>query len=80
MPGAPFAPNLCNGASGAIQSPIDGQNCVATDTGLPANALEEGMITGIDGHPGRLKKPPTPPCTRANVTVSGHSLNDDVLR
>ncbi|PKH44433.1 hypothetical protein CXG46_00605 [Nocardioides alpinus] len=79
MPNAPLAPNLCNGVTGAIQAPIDGQNCVETDTGLPANALEEGMITGISGYPGRLKKPPTSPCTRANVTVSGHSLNDDVL-
>lgn len=79
MPGAPSAPNLCDGVSGAIQAPIDGQNCLETDTGLPANALEEGMITGISGHPGRLKKPPTSPCTRSNVNVSGHSLNDDVL-
>ncbi len=79
MPGAPSAPNLCNGVSGAIQSPVDGQNCLETDTGLPANALEEGMITGISGNPGRLNKPPTSPCTRPNVTVSGYSLNDDVL-
>ena len=56
MPGAPTASNLCNGVTGAIQLPIDGQNCVPTDTGLPANALEEGMITGINGHPGRLRK------------------------
>jgi hypothetical protein len=79
MPGAPSAPNLCNGVSGAIQSPTDGQNCVPTDTGLPANALEEGMITGINGYPGRLNKPATPPCTRGNVSVGGYSLNDDVL-
>lgn len=79
MPGAPSAPNLCNGVSGAIKAPIDGQNCLETDTGLPANSLEEGMITGINGYPGRLKKPATSPCTRSNVTVSGHSLNDDVL-
>lgn len=79
MPGAPSAPNLCNGLSGAIQNPIDGQNCVPTDTGLPANALEEGMITGINGNPGRLNKPATSPCTRTNVNVSGYSLNDDVL-
>ncbi len=79
MPNAPLAPNLCKGVSGAVTAPVDGQNCVPTDTGLPANALEEGMITGISGHPGRLKKPPTSPCTRSNVTVSGHSLNDDVL-
>ena len=78
-PARPTAPNLCNGVSGAIQDPIDGQNCVPTDTGLPANALEEGMITGISGHPGRLRKPATSPCTRSNVTVSGYSLNDDVL-
>ena len=79
MPNAPSAPNLCNGVSGAIQSPINGQNCVPTDTGLPANALEEGMITGIGSYKGRLDKPATAPCSRSNVNVSGYSLNDDVL-
>ncbi|WP_457185377.1 TadE/TadG family type IV pilus assembly protein [Nocardioides sp. P5_E3] len=79
MPGAPSAPNLCNGVSGAMTNPVDGQNCVPTDTGLPANALEEGMITGINGNPGRLNKPATSPCARSNINVSGYSLNDDVL-
>ena len=79
MPGAPSAPNLCNGVSGAVQAPVNGQNCVPTDTGLPANALEEGMITGIGSYKGRLDKPATPPCSRSNVGVSGYSLNDDVL-
>jgi hypothetical protein len=79
MPNAPSAPNLCNGVAGAIKAAVDGQNCVETDTGLPANALEEGMITGINGYPGRLNKGPTSPCTRSNVTVGGYSLNDDVL-
>lgn len=79
MPNAPLAPNLCSGVSGAVSAAVDGQNCVPTDTGLPANALEEGMITGINGYPGRLNKPATSPCTRGNVTVSGYSLNDDVL-
>ncbi len=79
MPGAPSAPNLCNGVSGAVQAPVNGQNCVPTDTGLPANALEEGMITGIGSYKGRLDKPATPPCSRPNRSVSGYSLNDDVL-
>lgn len=79
MPGAPNAPNECSGLPGAITGPVDGQNCVSTDTGLPANALEEGLIKGISGNPGLLERPPTSPCTRPNVNVSGHSLNDDVL-
>ncbi|WP_210502484.1 TadE/TadG family type IV pilus assembly protein [Nocardioides xinjiangensis] len=77
-PGAPSAPSFCTAGSGFITAPVDGQNCMATDTGLPANALEEGMITGSDPT-GRLRKPATSPCTRPNVTVSSYSLNDDVL-
>lgn len=79
MPGAPNAPNECAGLPGAITAPVDGQNCVATDTGLPANALEEGLIEGLSGANGLLEAPPTSPCTRSNVTVAGRSINDDVL-
>lgn len=79
MPGAPNAPNECAGLPGAITDPVDGQNCVATDTGLPANALEDGLVKGISGSPGLLERPPTSPCARPNVNVSGHSINDDVL-
>lgn len=79
MPGAPNAPNECAGLPGAITDAVDGQNCVSTDTGLPANALEDGLIKGISGSPGLLEHPPTSPCTRPNVNVGGHSLNDDVL-
>ena len=78
MPGAPSAPNLCAGETGAVTAPIDGQNCVETDTGLPANALEEGMITGTSP-PGRLRVPGTSPCTPSNVSYASYSLNDDVL-
>jgi hypothetical protein len=79
MPGAPNAPNECAGLAGAITAEVDGQNCVPTDTGLPANALEEGLVKGINGSPGLLEAPPTSPCTRPDVNVSGHSINDDVL-
>ena len=77
-PGAPTAPKFCTAGSGFVTADVDGQNCLATDTGLPANALEEGMITGSTPL-ARLRKPPSAPCTRANVTVSSYSLNDDVL-
>lgn len=77
-PGAPSAPKFCTAGGGFVTGAVDGQNCLQTDTGLPANALEEGMITG-SSPVGRLRKPATPPCTRSNVTISGYSLNDDVL-
>jgi hypothetical protein len=78
FPGAPSAPNQCTSAmSGSVTQPVNGQNCVQTDTGLPANALEEGLITGGSGYDGRLEKSRTPPCTRPNS--SPHDLNDDVL-
>lgn len=79
MPGAPNAPNECAGLPGAITEAVDGQNCVSTDTGLPANALEDGLIKGISGSPGLLEAPATSPCSRPNVNVAGHSVNDDVL-
>jgi hypothetical protein len=77
-PGAPSASKFCTAGGGFVTAAVDGQNCLATDTGLPANALEEGMITG-SSPVGRLRKPATSPCTRGNVTISGYSLNDDVL-
>lgn len=77
-PGAPTAPKFCTAGGGFVTAAVDGQNCLSMDTGLPANALEEGMITGTTPI-GRLRKPATSPCTRPNVTVSSYSLNDDVL-
>jgi hypothetical protein len=77
-PGAPSAPKFCTAGGGFVTAAVDGQNCLSMDTGLPANALEEGMITGTTPV-GRLRKPATSPCTRPNVTVSSYSLNDDVL-
>ncbi|GAA5137152.1 hypothetical protein GCM10023339_77070 [Alloalcanivorax gelatiniphagus] len=77
-PGAPSAPKFCSAGGGFVTGPVDGQNCLATDTGLPANALEEGLITG-SSPVGRLRKTATSPCARANITVSSYSLNDDVL-
>ncbi|KQZ67284.1 Tad domain-containing protein [Nocardioides sp. Root151] len=79
MPGAPNAPNLCSGVAGAIQTATNGQNCLSTDTGLPANALGDGLINGVSGYPGRLVRPATSPCSRPNTSVGGKSLNDDVL-
>ena len=80
-PGAPKtpAPNECKGLPLAVTDPIDGQNCVLTDTGLPANALEEGLLTGISNHKGRLDTGKTSPCERDNVNVGKYSINDDVL-
>ena len=77
-PGAPSAPSFCTSGSGFVTAAVDGQNCLSMDTGLPANALEDGMITGTTPV-GRLRKPATSPCTRPNVTVGSYSLNDDVL-
>jgi hypothetical protein len=77
-PGAPSAPSFCTAGGGFVTAAVDGQNCLEMDTGLPANALEEGMITGSSPI-GRLRKPATSPCTRPTVTVGSYSLNDDVL-
>jgi hypothetical protein len=85
FPGAPFAPNECRNLAQRI--PVsndedaiqDGMNCVWSDPGLPANGLEEGLITGIGGVEGRLEEPSTSPCGRPNVSVLEQSINNDVL-
>ena len=50
--GRPVRAELLQRRRRFVTAAVDGQNCLATDTGLPANALEEGMITGINGHLG----------------------------
>lgn len=48
VPGFPWT--CSDGVNGAVESspgdPVDGTNCVDTDTGLPAQAAEAGLLTG----------------------------------
>lgn len=80
---------LCTGAGlPAVHAPEDGTNCVDTKTGLPANATTQGLITGIDGEPGRLDQDTTDRCQesvhglrpgRAESGIPGFTVNDDIL-
>ncbi len=61
-------------------------NCVDTDTGLPAGAATQGMITGTSTAPtGRLRRPTSSACSpgRSDRTVTvastAYQINDDVL-
>lgn len=44
---------------GALQ---DGTNCLDTLKGYRHNAAEDGLIDGVDGHPGLLNRPTSPQC------------------
>ena len=80
---------LCTGATTpAVHSPNDGTNCVDTKTGLPANATTQGLVTGVDGEPGRLIGDTSDLCRDSahglrpqNVPsgISGYDVNDDIL-
>lgn len=66
-----------HGVDGAVESPKApvalrrGTNCVDTDTGLPANAATEGLVTGSGGNPGMLRTANT----RTGCDPSGSSSN-----
>lgn len=82
----PFSTWTCTaGIAGAIVATNDGTNCVDTDTGLPAEATEAGLLTG-DGIsvPARLAGPNSPGCGSA-ITVNfggnigARTINNDRL-
>lgn len=78
----------CHGQPGSVESissPVDGTNCLASETGLKIDATNDGLVTGVAGSPGRLDTDSTSGCSRNGTssrtpgTVKGHHLNDDVL-
>jgi Flp pilus assembly protein TadG len=92
--GADPSTGVCvDGLNGAIASPGSERNpytnCVDTKTGLPANAATQGLVTGVDGVPGRLDGADTATgCDpwrdsaerRINFNPGGnYFINDDVL-
>lgn len=59
------APDDCSGHSLAVEAtdtPNDGTNCLQTDPGIAANAVTEGLVSGIGAQPGLLVKDTTPGC------------------
>lgn len=73
-----LAGSCSHGVDGAVESPKApavlrrGTNCVDTDTGLPANAATEGLITGFgSGYPGLLRTANT----RTGCDPTGGSSN-----
>jgi hypothetical protein len=88
MPTGGPAPTCTGSGSPAVHAPDDGTNCVDTKTGMPANAATQGLVTGIDGEPGRLDQDTSDRCqdssfggrpTRRPSGISGYSINDDIL-
>lgn len=93
----PLTGTCSDGSAGAIESPGSERNpftnCVDTKTGLPANAATQGLVTGVDGEPGRLDRADTTPgCdpskgnSERNLEFNpsirpgpDYSVNDDVL-
>ncbi len=78
----------CDGQPGSVTSksgPVDGTNCVATETGLKVSASNDGLVTGSGGLPGRLDADSTSNCSRNHdssrtaATVKSKHLNDDLL-
>jgi hypothetical protein len=61
--------------------PLDGRNCILGDTGNDGPAIYDGFLAGVDGVPGRLDASanPTTCPTRANATIGGKLINNDVL-
>lgn len=59
----------------------DGNNCIQGDTGNDGPKLYEGLIAGVTGSPGRLDvaNGPTTCPGRADRSVGGKTVNDDVL-
>lgn len=82
------APVCTYEGSPAVHAPDDGTNCVGTKTGMPANAATQGLVTGVDGVPGRLDEDTSGRCQeshhggrpqRAPSGISGYDINDDIL-
>lgn len=78
----------CSGQPGSVESkavPVDGTNCVATETGLKVAQTNDGLIQGKGGLTGRLDTDSTSGCSRNDnagrtpSTIKGKYINDDVL-
>lgn len=78
----------CSGQPGSVESvsaPVDGTNCVSSETGLKVAETNEGLVTGVGDTPGRLDVDSTSDCSRngtnsrTTATVKDVHLNDDVL-
>lgn len=88
----PLPSNPCDGKSGSIEStstPVNGTNCVKTDTGLMVSSTNAGLISGSGSYPGRLNADSTSGCSRnhnngrtsAGIKIgpTTYQLNDDLL-
>lgn len=84
----PLPNGQCDGQPGSVVSspgPVDGTNCVASETGLKVSATTNGLVTGYGGLPGRLDADSTSNCSRNNdssrtaATIKGKQINDDLL-
>ncbi len=84
----PLPNGQCDGQPGSVVSspgPVNGTNCVASETGLKVSATTDGLVTGAGGMPGRLDTGSTSNCSRSGdssrtaATVKGKQLNDDLL-
>lgn len=78
----------CDAQPGSVVStggPVDGTNCLASETGLKVSATTDGLVTGSGSLPGRLDADSTSGCSRngddsrTSATVKGMPINDDVL-
>lgn len=77
--------NCSAGVGGAVVASNDGTNCVDTDTGLPADPTEAGLLTGNGiSVPPRLSAPNSPGCGSAisinfGGSIGNKSINNDHL-
>ena len=78
----------CDGQPGSVVSrpgPVNGTNCLASETGLKVSATTDGLVSGSGSLRGRLDTDSTNNCSRNNdssrtaATVKGKHLNDDLL-
>lgn len=65
--------------------PVNGTNCLATETGLKVAQTNAGLITGKGGKDGRLDKDSTANCSRSGdssrtpTAINGVHINDDLF-
>lgn len=62
---------------------VDGNNCIIADSGNDGPAFFQGLVTGINGHPGRIAAvngtTRSTGCGQADTIVGGVTINNDVL-
>lgn len=78
----------CNGQPGSVVSdraPVNGTNCVLTETGLKIAATNDGLVVGKGSLLGRLDKDTTSDCSRSGngdrtpTAIKTKFINDDLL-